>query len=72
MDDRSLPLHMPQPCVTPQPRVIRTSEFSRLGRSLLGSTYERVVPIARVALCRNNTPRSMAGGQRTATRKVGA
>jgi hypothetical protein len=71
MDDRFLPLHMPRLHIS-QPRLVRTSEFSRLGTSLLASTYERVVPIARVALCRDNTPCPVIGGQRTATRKVGA
>ena len=71
MDDRSLPLHVPQLHVSQQ-RVIRGSEFSRLGKVLLASTYERVVPVARLAICRDNPSCPMVGRQSTATRKVGA
>jgi len=31
-------------------RVVRMTEFSRLGKSLLAWTYERVVPVPRAAL----------------------
>ena len=35
---------------TSQPRVVRVDEFSRLGKSLLASAYERIVPLARVKI----------------------
>jgi hypothetical protein len=67
MDDRQLPLHgLP-------PRVIRASEFSRLGKSLLASAYERVVPIARVSLHSDGSPPWMFfRRQQMSRRKVGA
>jgi hypothetical protein len=66
MDDRHLPrqgLH---------PRIVRTSEFSRMGKSLLASTYERVVPMARVSLQGNGAPHSVFPRQQMPKRKVGA
>lgn len=67
MDDRSPLRH------TPQPRVIRMGEFSRLGKSMLASAYERVVPITRVTLCggSGSWPLGVAGQQMPA-RKAGA
>jgi hypothetical protein len=67
MDDRYLLQRVSQP------RIVRAGEFSRLGKSLLACAYERVVPIARVALCGvSSPPRSSSAGQRRATRKVSA
>jgi hypothetical protein len=40
MDDRH------RACV-PFPHVVRTSEFSRLGKSVIAFAYERVMPISR-------------------------
>ena len=65
MDDRHLPrqsLH---------PHIVRTSEFSRMGKSLLASAYERVVPVARVSL-QGNGPLSVFLRQQMPKRKVGA
>lgn len=67
MDDRRLQLHIPT-----TPHVVRTSEFSRLGKALLASTYERVVPIARVTLGGGNLLPTPIAGPPTAIRKVGA
>jgi hypothetical protein len=65
MDDRHLPLHGP-------PRVVRTSEFSRMGKSLLASAYERVVPIARVSLRGDGPSPWLFLRQQMPKRKVGA
>lgn len=66
MDDRRLQLHVPTP------HIVRTSEFSRLGKTLLASTYERVIPIARVMLGGGNTASSPIASPPAAIRKVGA
>lgn len=51
MDDRRLP-------ILSCPRIVRTSEFSRLGKSLLASAYERVLPIACAVIPVNTSSRS--------------
>ena len=67
MDDRC-PLRR-----TPQLRVVRMGEFSRLGKAMLASAYERVVPITRVALHGGSGSFPLGvGGQQVSARKVGA
>ena len=67
MDDRC-PLRR-----TPQLRVVRMGEFSRLGKAMLASAYERVVPITRVALRGGSRSFSLgAAAQQMPARKVGA
>ena len=50
-------------------RIVRGNEFTRLGKSLLASAYERVVPIARIAVPASNSACSIAGSHRKAVRK---
>jgi hypothetical protein len=68
MDDRRLPVR------ALHPRIIRTNEFSRLGKSLLASAYERIVPIARVALFVGPRPSATdrLDARQPPARKVGA
>jgi hypothetical protein len=66
MDDRSLLHHVA--C----PPLVRESEFSRLGKSLLACAYERLVPIVRVTLIgdRSSSPSASAVLQVQATRVI--
>jgi hypothetical protein len=66
MDDRRLQLRVSTP------HIVRTTEFSRLGKTLLASTYERVVPTVRVTLGGGNPASSPIACRPTISRKVGA
>ena len=44
------------------PRIVRCSEFSRLGKSLLASAYEKVFPITRVTIPVNSPSATTSQG----------